>query len=65
MNAVGLNGVGDVDQILVDHGDERHAMACSQVAKDLLEGFDVVGAIIRREGDAGEQDFDMGFFQRS
>jgi len=45
---------------LVDHGDERDVMPCGQVAENLFEGFDVVGAVVWREGDAGEQDLDVG-----
>lgn len=64
MNAVGLNGVGDVDQVFVDHGDKRDMVPGGKVAEDLLEGLDVVGAVVGREGDAGEQNLDVSFFKR-
>jgi hypothetical protein len=59
MNAVLLDGAGYVDQVFVDHRDECDAMFGGEVAKDLVEGLDVVGAIIGRQGDAGKEDLDV------
>ena len=58
-----LDGAGDVDKVFVDHGDKGGVVFGGQVAEDLLEGVDVVGAVVGREGDAGEQNFDAGSIQ--
>ena len=63
MDAVLLDGAGDVDEILVDHGHKRNVMPGGEVTEDLLERVDVVGAVVGREGDAGEQNFDAGSIQ--
>ena len=63
MDAVLLDGVGDVDQVLVDHGDEGGVVLGGEVAEDLVEGIDVVLAVVGREGDAGEQYLYMGGFK--
>ena len=63
MDAVLLDGAGDVDEILVDHGHKRNVMPGGEVTEDLLERVDVVGAVVGREGDAGQQDFDVRGFK--
>ena len=63
MDAVLLDGSWDVDEILVDHGHEGDVVFGGQVAKDLLEGVDVVCAVVGRESDASEQDLDVGCFE--
>ena len=64
MNAVRLDGVGDMDQVLVDHGHKGDVCLRGQVAEDLIEGLDVVGPVVGRQGDAGEQNFDVRGFER-
>jgi len=59
MDAILLNRPGDTDQVFVDHGHEGGMMLGGQIAKDLVEGLNVVRAIIRGERDTGEQDLDM------
>ena len=63
VNAVVLDGVGNVDEVLVDHGDEGGVMLCGQIAEELVEGVDVVGAVVGGQGDAGEQDLDVSGFK--
>jgi len=63
VDAVLLNGVGDVDQVLVNHGHEGGVVFGCHIDEHLLEGVDVIGTIIRREGDAGQQDFDVRVFE--
>ena len=64
VDAVALDGVGNVDQIFVDHGHEGRMMLGSEVAENLIEGVDVVGAVVGRQRDAGEQHLDVGIFKR-
>ena len=64
MDAVLLDGVGNVDQVYVDHGDKGGVMLCRHVAEDLIKGLDIVFAVIRRESDAGKQYLYMSRFQR-
>ena len=64
MDAVGLDGIGDVDEVFVKHGHEGGVVFGREDAEDLLEGVDIVRAIVGREGDAGEQNFDVRVFER-
>lgn len=59
MNAVGLNSAGNVHEIFVDHGHKCYAMVRREIAKDLIESADVIGPVVGRQRDAGEQHFDM------
>ena len=63
MDAVLLNGAGHVDEVLVDHRNERDVMLRSEILKDLVERLDVVRAIVGRQGNAGEQGLDMSGFE--
>ena len=63
MDAVGLNGVGDMDEVFVDHGNECHVMLGGKIAKDLVERLDIVGAVIRWQGDSGEEHLDVRRFE--
>ena len=53
VDAVSLNGIRNANQILVEHGNQRGVVLCGESGKDLLEGVDVVGAVVGREGDTG------------
>ena len=64
MNAVLLDGVRHMDEVFVDHGDKRGVVFRSNVAEDLIEGMDVVRAVVGRKGDSSEQDFDVRAFKR-
>jgi len=64
VDAVGLDGTWNVNQILVKHGHESGVMPGRQVAVDLLEGVDVLAAVVGRQGDAGEQNPNMRAFER-
>ena len=59
VDAVLLDGAGNVDEVFVDHGNEGGVVPGGEVAKGLVEGLDVVGAVVGRESDSGKQDFDM------
>jgi hypothetical protein len=63
MNTVGLNAVGHMYEVLVDHGNKGRVMAGGEFAKDGLEGLNVIGAIVRRKGDSSQEDFDMGVLE--
>jgi len=63
VDAIWLDGSGDVDEVLINHGDEGCVVLGGEVSKDLVERLDVVAAVVRRERDAGEQDADMGVFE--
>jgi hypothetical protein len=60
VDAVFLDGSGNRVDIGVEHGQEGHAVLCCDEAVGFVEGFDVVGTIVGREGDAGEDDLAAG-----
>ena len=64
MDAVLLDDSGNVDEVLVDHGDKGWVVLGGEVAEDLFKGLDVVRAVVGREGDSGEQDLDVRVFER-
>lgn len=59
MDAVLLDGAGDVDEVFVDHGDEAYVMLGGEIAEDFVERSDVVGTIVRGQGDAREDNLDV------
>jgi len=59
VNAVLLDGAGNVNEVLVDHGDERNSVFGGEVAEDLIEGLDVIGAVVRRQSDASQKNSDV------
>jgi len=59
MDAIGLDGSGDVDQIFVNHGYYGGVVFGCQVEEEPIELQNVLLAVIGREGNAGEQDFDV------
>ena len=63
VGAVSLEGAGDVDEVLVDHGHERDVVPGGEGAKDAVEVADVVLAVIGWQGDAGDEDTDAGLKQ--
>lgn len=63
MDAIGLNGSGNMNEVFVEHGDEGGVVLGGERGEDLVEGLDIVGAIVGREGDAGQQDFDVRAFE--
>ena len=64
VNAVGLDGAGNVDEVFIDHGHKGYVVTESQSAIDLLERLDVVGAVVGRQRDAGEKNFNVGRLKR-
>ena len=64
MNAVGLDGAGNFDQILVEHGHEGDVVLGGELGKYLVEGLDVFGAVVGRERDSGQQNPDVRGFER-
>jgi len=65
MDAVGLKDAGVALEALVEHGHESDMMPGCEVAIDLGELLDVVGPVVGRKRNAGEQDFDVGLLERS
>jgi len=63
VNAVLLDGVGDVDQVFVDHGHKGGVVPGGQAAENLLEGVNVVRSVVGRQGDAGQQNLDVRAFE--
>lgn len=63
VNAVVLNGAGNVDEVFVDHGNQGDVVLGGQVAEDLFELVDVIGAVVGRQSDACQQDLDVSGFQ--
>ena len=64
MNAVGLDGAGDLIDAVVEHGHEGQMMFGRSVVKDGVETLYVVGAVVGRQGYAYEQDADVGCLER-
>ncbi len=64
MDAVGLDGAGDVDEVFVDHGDKGSVVLFGEITEDLIEMIYVLLAVVGWKGDAGEQDFDVCVFER-
>jgi len=63
VDAVGLDGSGHVDEVLVDHGHKGCVVFARQVAEDLFELPDVILAVVGGQGNAGEQNFEVGVFK--
>jgi len=63
MDAVFLNSAGDGVDAGVEHGEQGNMVFGSDEAVGFVEGFDVVGAVIGRQSDAGEDDFAAGLQQ--
>lgn len=59
VNAVLLDGSGDIDKIDVNHGNDCGVMFGCHRGKDRVKLADVIGTKVRRKGDTGEQDFDV------
>jgi len=59
VNAVLLDGAGDMDKVFVEHGNKRRVVLRGEIAKGLVEGVDVIRTVVGRKGDAGEQDLDV------
>jgi len=64
VDSVGLDGAGDVDEILVDHGDEGSVVALGKVAEDLVESVDVVATVVGGQRDAGKENARMCTLER-
>ncbi len=65
MDAVLLNGAGEMNQVLVDHRDKGNMVAGGECSEDLAEGVHVVHAVVGRQRDAGEKNFDMRGLKRA
>lgn len=60
VDAVGLDGAGEGIDAVVEHGHEGDVMFGGGFAVDGVEAVDVVLAVVGWEGDADEEDFDVG-----
>jgi hypothetical protein len=63
VNAIVLNRARYVNEILVEHGNDGGFVLGGKVAEDRVEGTDVVAAVVRRKGDAGDENFDLRVLQ--
>jgi len=61
--AVGLDGVGDVHEVLVNHRHEGSMMLGVEVAKDFVKSLDVISSIVGRKCDSGQQCLDLGIVE--
>ena len=61
---VALHHAGDAVDVLEQEGKHGDAVFLCEQAVGLVELADVVGAVVGREGDAGEGDLDAGVLQR-
>lgn len=64
MNAVGLNGAWDSDQVFVDHWHDGGVVTGGEIDKDFVELLYIVGPVIRRQGNTGKQYFDVRVDER-
>lgn len=64
MDTVFLDSARNVDQVFVDHGHKSGVVLGGQVAENLLEGVDVIGSVVGRQGDASQQNLDVRVFER-
>jgi hypothetical protein len=63
VDSVVLNGAGDGVDVSVELGQERNVEFGGEEAIGFVELLDVVGAVVGREGNAGEDDFAAGLEQ--
>ena len=63
MDAVALEGVGDIDKVLVDHGNKGGVVFGGEVAEDFFEGCDVVAAVVGGQRDTREENSDVRVFK--
>ena len=63
MNSVPLNGSWNVDQVFVDHGNESDVVLGGKRFEYLIELLDVVRAVVRRQSDSGQQNFNVCGFK--
>ena len=59
-----LDCAGNMDQVFVDHGNKGYVMLGREGAVDFAERSNVVGAVIRGQGNASQQYFGVGLFER-
>src|SRR6185437_4587198 len=64
MDPVGLNRSRNVDEVFVDHGNQRDVVLGGKRLENLVKGADVVLTVVGGQRNAGEQDADVGFLQR-
>jgi len=63
VNAVVLDGAGNGVNVGVEHGEQRNAVFCRDEAVGFVERMDVVGPVVGRKGNAGQNDFAAGVEQ--
>jgi len=63
VDSVGLDDSLLVDEAGIDHGDEGDVVLGGEFAEDFFEFADVVGAVVGGQGDAGQEDLDVGGFE--
>ena len=63
VDAVLLDGAGDVDQVFVDHGDEGDVVLDGEITEAFVKSLDVVRSVVGRKSDAGEKHFNVRRFE--
>ena len=63
MNSILLDGAGDGDEVFIDHWHKGHMMPRSKRVENLVEGLDVVGAVVWGKRNSSQQDLDMRGFE--
>lgn len=64
MDAVLLDGAGDVNHVFVDHGHKGCVVLSCDGAEELVKGLNIVRAVVGGQGDAGEQNPDVSGLKR-
>ena len=63
MNSILLDGAGNVDEVFIDHRHKSHMVPRSERFEKLIEGLDVVGAVVRGQRNSSQQDLDVRGFE--
>jgi hypothetical protein len=64
MYAIGLNRVGNVHEVFVDHWHKGTVMLGGEVAEDFIEGHDVISSVVGGKSDSREQYLDLSAIKR-
>lgn len=65
MNAVGLNSVGNFNEVFVNHGHKCSMVFGREVAKNLVERVNIIAAVVGGQRNSGEKHLDVGIIERS
>lgn len=65
MNAVGLDGIGNLNEVFVNHGHKCSVVFGCEVTKNLVERLNVIAAVVGGQRNSGEKHLDVGVAERS